>query len=438
MSERPDRAWRTRGIDRRRNRDIRRWLAVGAVVAALLAPATPAGAGWSPPRGLPVSAFDLSAVAVNPGGETAVAWATRSSPAVSPRYRTAIHVALRDRAGRVRTRVVWSSARHRADALAVTLDPRGEATVAWIARTRTSTGVVLAAYGNRNRPWTPARTVGGGISDLRAVVASDGEVLLTWAAGKVGYAVRSPGHRFHAPRSVNRPRAFGGLPRSGPLGVIPAYDTRGRAYLAGRCDAAVAIARPHTPRFTRTAILVSGPIVGMSFSVTGAGDGIAGWAAGACTQDEMVPATPGPVVAAALRGGRFVTAATLDPAARVVTTNAVAASGGGGTVTWGMPGSVFSAWLRPTGPAGPPALVPDGRIVLTADGGGDQVLSATPGGVLDFAPSDVAVRPVTGGPDEPAPLRGGVAVAVSAPSGRALAVMGQTAANVRALTVWQP
>ncbi|HEY6890100.1 MAG TPA: hypothetical protein VI300_20020, partial [Solirubrobacter sp.] len=294
------------------------------------------------------------------------------------------------------------------------------------------------AYGIRNRQWAPVRTFGRGVSDLRAVVAGDGDVLLTWAAGKVGYAVRPPGHRFDSPRTVNRPRAFGGLPRSGPLGALPAYDTRGRAYLAGRCDAAVASARPHTRRFTRTAILVSRPIVGMSFSVTGAGDGIAGWAAGACTQDEMVPATPGPVAAAALRGGRFVTAAALDTAARVSSTNAVAAAGGGGTVTWGAPGSVFSARLSPAGLAGPSTPVPDGRIVLTADGGGDQVLSATPGGVLEFAPSDVAVRPVTGEPDEPAPLRGGVDVAVSAPSGRALALTGQTAANVRALTVWHP
>ena len=88
----------------------------------------------------------------------------------------------------------------------------------------------------------------------------------------------------------------------------------------------------------------------MSFSVTGAGQGLASWAAGKCTTDEMVADTPGTVLAAALRAGRFGSTTTLDATAQATATNAVAAAGGGGTVTWGQPGSVFSARLAPPVP----------------------------------------------------------------------------------------
>ena len=85
-----------------------------------------------------------------------------------------------------------------------------------------------------------------------------------------------------------------------------------------------------------------------------------------------------------------------------------------------------------------PVPVSGGRIVLTADGGGDELLGATPGSVLDFLPYDVSVRPVVGGADELAPVAGAGLLAVSAPSGRAAALLGQSAAGANELTVWRP
>lgn len=113
---------------------------------------------------------------------------------------------------------------------------------------------------------------------------------------------------------------------------------------------------------------------------------------------------------------------------------------------------MFGARLGSDGLLAPAQPIGDPLTALLADGGGDQVLTATSavpthvgspqpfvGGAL--VQRGVAIRPRGRGADQPAPSNGGM-LAVAAPVGRAAALVWNTnptgAGARRALSVWRP
>jgi hypothetical protein len=140
---------------------------------------------------------------------------------------------------------------------AVAVNARGDMAIAWATRgnpaeppvSRTSVHLVVRAAHGRlisRRLWRTRRAPGGGIS-----VAID-------RRGAVSTPYDS-------------------------TGAVPAFDSRGAAYVAGICDGVVLRARAHSHRFS--VILNRGPVLGLNLSLAGAGLGLASWIGGACTSD---------------------------------------------------------------------------------------------------------------------------------------------------------
>ncbi len=130
-----------------------------AAVLMLLLCSSMAFAGWSAPQSFGVSRYATTAVAVDAHGDAVVAWATRGSPAIGPRFHTSVHVAVRTANGRLSTRTVWSS--NDAEPLSVSVGiGAGEVTVAWGSFNRAGQGTARAAYGPLIGRWYPARAIG--------------------------------------------------------------------------------------------------------------------------------------------------------------------------------------------------------------------------------------------------------------------------------------
>jgi hypothetical protein len=423
---------------------MRLFIAATVATALSLTAASAAGADWSTPRTITVHAFSTWTVAVNARGDTAIAWATHGNPAEPPIFRGSVYVAVRRAGGRVRTRRLWSSRRAGVGEVAVALDRRGEATVVWNSNTRRQSiqteglGTIRAAYGPLVGHWSQPQVVGRASAEPRLAVAPDRKVLLVWVAnaydGLIAAAWRRPGLPFGAPQGLE---ALSSFPAVGePNGAVPAFDARGAAYVTGACDGTVLRARPRSRRL-RT-IFLRGPVLGLTLSLVGRG-GLAAWANGRCTADVEAPDQPGPVFASILHNGRLGARLGLTSLAeRASHPRAVAALGGGGTVSWTNSTGVFSAEVRGTVAA--PALSPNGIVPFGVDGGGDQVL-AGPGSTGTFAQLGVLVRPAGGGPLEPAPVPNGT-VAVSTPIGRRIALAWGGAVTGRhepvTLSLWRP
>src|SRR4051812_30015793 len=269
--------------------------ALAAAAALCLAPTTPALAAWSPPRVVDVPATAATDLAVDRHGDVAVGWASR----------TAVEATVVEAGRAARTRRLWSTPRSSARGVAAAINPRGEATVAWVAG-----GTVRAAWRSAAGRWSAPRVAGPGREDPRLAVAADGTVLLTWVAngagagpGRVAVAWRAPGHSFGAPRILSRPRLV-----STPyltVGAAPAFDAAGTAYLAAPCDSVVRTARRHSRRFGSVVVVAPAPVLGFSLSVAEAGRGVASWVAGRCTADVATGDAPGRPWASALRAGAF-------------------------------------------------------------------------------------------------------------------------------------
>lgn len=444
------------------------------VIVVLVTGVPSAVAGWSAPLSVKTSPFGTEAVAVDARGDAAIAFAPSGSPAVSPIYRSSVTVWVRAASGHMTTHRVWSSSSERVDGLSVALDAQGQATVAWVSSTRHQqesvggAGTVHAAYGTLTGRWAGARSIGRGLQESRLAVAPDGKVLLVWIArgsssaqvDKVTVAWRAPGHAFGTPRALSSPRVQPVTPGLGRIGVIPSFDAHGSAYLAGECEAVVVSAPPHSHRFAHPAKLAQGPQLGVSFSVTGSGNGLASWAHGRCATDVMVPDRRGPVFASVMRAGRFgpVQRLSAGPAdGSGAGTHALWVPGSGGTVTW----QGFSARLGVSGVLGlAQPIIGDPLAPVAVDGGGDQFLTATSvipdntysrpvggypvwsgvvvppaGGGPDQRAPGVVVRPAGGRADQPAPLSDGL-LAVASPVGRAALMV--TGDNPLTLSVWRP
>ncbi|HYB23572.1 MAG TPA: hypothetical protein VED41_07230, partial [Solirubrobacteraceae bacterium] len=270
-------------------------------------------AGWSVPRVLsvaPSSPYANSALAVDGRGDAAVAWETVGSWPVQSNGRrcpktqsttgclpvSSVHVAVRTADGRLVTRTLWSSRINPTMHLSVVLG-RGQVTVAWGYYDLASTSeIARTAYGPLIGRWSPSRTIGH-FYDVaftagkapwypQLAAAPSGEVLAAWNACRTlascgfnqrGMVVRwrAPGHGFGVPQVV----------RGAPLGAVPQFDAGGTAYLHSNCSGRVLIAPAYSQHFSRTVMLTPGPALAMTLSLASAGQGLAAWVAGACSDD---------------------------------------------------------------------------------------------------------------------------------------------------------
>lgn len=357
-------------------------------------------------------------------------------------------------------RTVWSSRSAKAIPASVVVG-RGEATVAWLTYTPRKDATLWAAYGPLVGRWTPARVIGHwhnaerlAIRYPRLALAPDGEVLLAWDESSrpidgPAVAWRAPGRAFGPSRPlISTEQAPLTVPRE--LGPIPAFDARGRAYVWGTCDGVVFSAPPHRHQFDRPVTVAPPPVASFTLSLARAGNGLAAWIHGSCTQPGGARDTTGPVLASVLRHGAFGKPLALTSAdTRGVGSNAVAALTGGGEVTWTSPASstnpMFSVQVDGAGALGPLQSgqeLPGGLVSVAVDGGGDEILAAGYSQEERFALGHVVVRPVSGGPDQPAVSPYGGALATATPIGRAAALAWTTklrgGGSALELSVWRP
>ncbi len=166
-----------------------RVLGVLALLFWLSTGGTSALAAWSAPRAVSSSTtgFFYVTLATDARGDTAVAWASEH---VEPtRTRAAVSVALRSSGGAVVRRSLWSSADAVVGDVAVSLDARGELTVAWVDAALNRTGAtaypaaVQATFRSPTGRWARTQMIrreGPNFgSHLRLAVAPDRETLLT-------------------------------------------------------------------------------------------------------------------------------------------------------------------------------------------------------------------------------------------------------------------
>ena len=309
-------------------------------------------------------------------------------------------------------------------------------------------------YGSIGGPFTRSHVVGkagsGGGPALAA--APDGTVLMVWNARFGPRDRERHAVAWRAGRRLGTVRRLSSSSRapSDPDGLRVAFDAGGAAYVWGSCDAALLRAAAGSRRFGAP-IVLGGRARGFSLALSGAGRGLASWAAGRCSYGAEDPPELGPVSASVLRGGTFGSPVALTaPGIRSDGATAVALPGGAGIVSFrayepsSIIGRTFAAPLTAAG-FGPASAVAGGLVPIAADRGGDVLLqdadSASPTG-------RIAVRPAAGGPDEPGPQAAateGPDHAVS-PDGRGAAVLWRTLArsDIHApahrlgLAVWRP
>ena len=466
-------------------------LTLGAVVAPLAGWAPAVRADWSAPQvvasapPLHLGSGHLSAidgrVAVDSRGDVAVAWSRSGARPAEYQGRrcswgpgkpeptrlgcypvTTVHLTVVMASGQTVTRVVTSA---RAEQLiGVVLSPAEATVLLRYTKPRIdSPGGLRVAYGPLIGRWSAPRTISGRwsigwtnarpLAQPRLALSPDGTVLVAWNGcltqhacdGIVGegYAEQRVVVAWHRP---GRPFGPPTVVRAAPLGSASQFDAAGTAYLSGNCSGTVAIAPAHSRRFSRT-IVTRGAARSFTLALSGAGQGLAAWVAGACSYDETTPPQRGAVLVRLLRGSRFVTPLALT-AAPAESADAVATPAGV-TVSWDVRAAngveePFSAQIGANGLLGATQQGANAVIPITADGRGDVVLrggrAANTYGPGAPGPGPLAdklfVRPAGGGPDQPAPAPFGESAAASA--GRAIALIWYPDMTKLDLSIWRP
>ncbi len=230
-----------------------------------------------------------------------------------------------------------------------------------------------------------------------------------------------------------------------PLGSVPQFDATGTAYLSSHCSGTVAIAPAHSRHFSRT-IVTRGAAKSFTLALSGAGQGLAAWIAGACSYDETTPPQNGAVLIRLLRDGAFTETRTLTSNATDAIRSSAVAVSEGGIVSWDVTAAngveePFSAKIGADGVPGATQQGADAVIPITADAGGDAVLeggraanSYGPGAPVATPPF---VRPAGGGPDQPAPSPSFSSL-TSAPAGRVFALAWPSSPTTLEYSVWRP
>ncbi len=396
-------------------------LVLGAVLAAPAGWVTWARADWSQPRVVAsapplqlgsgyVSAIG-SSVAVDSRGDVAVAWSKTGARPAEYRGRgcqwrsgsptrlgcypvTTVHLTVVTAAGQSHTRVVTSARGE--GVIGVVLSPREATVLLEYAKPRIdSRGGLRVAYGPLIGRWSKSQTISGRwnvgwtngrpLGQLGLALSPDGTVLVAWdgcltqraclgvpgeqgAQQRVLVAWQRPGRPFGPPTVV----------RTAPLGSVPQFDAAGTAYLSARCSGAVAIAPVDTRRFRRT-IVTGGAVKSFTLALSGAGQGLAAWVAGACSYDDAAPPQPGAALVRLLRASRFLapfalTAAPAESAAAVATA-------AGATVGWNLRAAngveePFSTQIGANGILGTTQQGANAVIPVIADGRGDVCCEA--------------------------------------------------------------
>ncbi len=438
-----------------------------AVVAALAIGATPALAGWSEPWAVSRSDAGVRyiALATDPRGDAALAWASESDLGAMPTW-ASVHVAFVGAGDRLVERTLWHSSDALVGDVAVALDAQGEPTVAWIDAARGRGGEALythtirAAYRSRSDKWSPPQIVGHSgpflSADLRLAASPDGEVLLAWVAHTknapgVAAAWRDPGHRFGPESAVSR----AGSAMVDEPSLL--FDSGGAAHIYGTVSCGRAIrtcatmlsTAPHSHRFGAPLLIAPAPAELPVVSFSAPGHALIAWEAG--DYEELEPYFAAPY-ARVMTGGSLSAPVALQPGSADLASpvNAVAANGGGGTVSWST--------MPPTYPSSPqtmltvgdssghfsaPSASPIGLMPMLRDGTGDMLLKlGGSDGPAAVPPSPVAMQPAGGGAIQPspmplAPLASLAGIATTQPLGPGAIVAWVAGAELE-ISTWQP
>jgi hypothetical protein len=461
---------------------IRRALLIvshGGLLAALtaigLVSATPSLAVWSAPRVIPgavpsyVASNGSAVFATDARGDAALAWSSSRKAGRPPNwwYDSSVQVALAGRTGPIVTRTVWQRPHSLVAGVTVALDARGELTVAWIEAPSASRGPhsVRALRRSPSGRWSAAEVVGSSIAFFYAApelaVAPDRDVLLTWNAGSavgVDAAWRSPGHGFGSASVVSRSKG------AAILDPTPLFDPGGAAHVYGTVDCDHHTSRgvmlstaPHSHHFGAPVLVAPPPAQNLIVSFSAPGQALAAWQREECSTTERLPAAP---YASVMRHGSFRAPVALAPHAQATAMTAVAANGGGGSVSWlneipGPQATSLTATADPAGHFSGASTPASGLVPVARDAAGDIVLQDTllayeasqgrtpPSGTTPVSP--IAVQPAVGGSLEPSPLSSfagtplaSLATAVP-PAGRGAALVWQNSGKGRAfVTTWRP
>jgi hypothetical protein len=401
---------------------MRRVLALAAAIVAVLAAPATAPAGWMPARTVD-AAHDGGAVpAVNARGDVALLWTGRGDGAL----RATVLRATGERSTRVLTR-------RAAGEPTVVVDRSGRATAAWLEGER-----LYAASGSASGRWSAPQLIARRrAAGPELAVSPDRRVLLVWTnlsdtgPGSTGVAWREPGRAFTASTRLARP-APGLMPGEAPQsdnGVT--FDARGRAYLWSTCDGVLRVARAGS-RSLRLVRVTAGRALGLYFSVTPSGRGLATWADSRCTTDPAAGSEPGPVHVRAFRSGAFGPRLDLTGASGEHltgrTTGALALPGAGALVLAFAESRPVQVGLDADGVQQSVSEVADWRIPFAADAGGSVILPAPHAGLV--------VRNADGS-EEPLP-DGGPASAAAVPNGRGFAAVWAPDERRLRVALWRP
>lgn len=392
----------------------RRPFPISTILAAALAASAPATAGAAWTAALPVPDSERAgqpAVAVDGRGDLAVAWVQTETAGSDGDRRSAgtVHVAVRRAGGAVfRSSTLPVAGGRVARDIAIALDGRGEATVAWVegdGRRR----AVRAAFRTPTGRWSAVRSVGATgyvMPALRLAVAPDGTAVLTYNARRTGgqrvaAAWRTRGHAFAAARPVRGVHAV-----TEPTLVV---DPAGTVYLSGLvagrggCSGALLTATTTGRRFGARRTIAPAPVMTLQLVTTGRGAAVAAWLAAECNSYEPFA---GVLMAAGVHGGRLTGPVTLGD--HMGYDLHLSGAPGGAEAGWmqvsGGPQPVLrAARVASTAVVGPAQTRTDGWVAVTADRRGDQLVgqSLMPNSLVS---RDLAVRPADGGPQQPAPL----------------------------------
>ncbi len=438
-----------------------------AVLVALAIGAPAALAAWSAPRTVSRSTtgFGRVALASDARGDAALAWASESQVGLV-RTRVAVNVAFAGAGGRPVQRTLWRSSDGLIGGVAVALDARGELTVVWIDAARGRSGATLypntiqAAYRTPSGRWSPTQTIGHAgpflSADPRLAVAPDREVLLTWVAHTrnapgVAAAWRKPGHRFGPEGAVSRAKS---AMMEEPASL---FDSAGAAHIYGTAScgrgiptcATMLSTAPRSHRFGAPLLIAPAPAEFPVVSFSAPGQALIAWEAG--DYEDLEPSFAAPY-ARVMTGESLSAPVALQPGSAGIgsAVNAVAANGGGGTVSWSETPPPYPSSLRTmlalgdaSGHFSTPSVSPDGLMPMLRDGAGDVLLKlGWAGGPAGIPPSPVAVQPAGGGAVQPSPmplppLASLAGVVTTQPVGAGAAAAWVAGAKLE-LSTWQP
>jgi hypothetical protein len=282
----------------------------------------------------------------------------------------------------------------------------------------------------------------------------------------VAAAWRKPGHRFGPDGAVSRAKS------AMMIDPTPLFDSGGAARVYGtvscgrgiRTCATMVSTAPGSHRFGAPLLIAHASAEFPVVSFSAPGRALIAWEAGGYENLEPYFAAP---YARVMTGGSLSAPVALQPGSVSIVSpvNAVAANGGGGTVSWSVTTPPYPSSARTmlavgdaSGHFSAPSVSPVGLMPALRDGVGDMLLTlgrigpyAQPGGAASGPagnpPSPVAMQPAGGGtvqsspmplpPTMLMPLASLAGVATTQPVGAGAAVAWVAGAKLE-ISTWRP